>query len=117
MEFTLKFDGQEADRSLLDFYDAAQAFGAFQRTLALTTHLIVNGEIITQAPALKNATILVYPVEIGSWKTVAVVTGGVLLSAGVASRDSVLGHLLTSAYDYVISESLGFHVDYEKSLG
>ncbi|TJU89316.1 MAG: hypothetical protein E5Y12_31145 [Mesorhizobium sp.] len=47
----------------------------------------------------------------------AIVTGTVLLSAGVASKDSVLGHLLTSAYDYVISESLGFHVDYEKSLG
>lgn len=37
MEFTLQFEGNEADRSLLDFYDAAQAFGAFQRTLALTT--------------------------------------------------------------------------------
>jgi len=117
MEFTLEFDGNEADRNLLDFYDAAQAFGGFQRSLALTTHLIVNGEIITQAPALKNATILVRAPEVGSWKTVAVVSGTILLSSGVASRDSVLGHLLTSAYDYVISESLGFHVDFEKSLG
>ncbi|TIW20100.1 MAG: hypothetical protein E5V65_09020 [Mesorhizobium sp.] len=117
MEFTLEFDGNEADRNLLDFYDAAQAFGGFQRSLALTTHLIVNGEIITQAPALKNAAILVRPPEVGSWKAVAVVTGTILLSGGVASKDSVLGHLLTSAYDYVISESLGFHVDFEKSLG
>lgn len=117
MEFTLEFEGNEADRNLLDFYDAAQAFGGFQRSLALTTHLIVNGEIITQAPSLKNATIFVRPPEDGSWKTVAVVTGTLLLSGGVASRDSVFGHLLTSAYDYVISESLGFHVDFEKSLG
>ncbi|MDG4884331.1 hypothetical protein [Mesorhizobium sp. WSM4884] len=117
MEFTLEFDGNEADRNLLDFYDAAQAFGGFQRSLALTTHLVVNGEIITQAPALKNAVILVRPPENGSWKTIAVVAGTVLLSGGVASKDSVLGHLLTSAYDYVISESLGFHVDFDKSLG
>ncbi|WP_141700881.1 hypothetical protein [Mesorhizobium sp. SEMIA 3007] len=117
MEFTLQFEGNEADRNLLDFYDAAQAFAAFQRTLALTTHLVVNGEIITQAPSLKNAVILSLPPEPGSWRAVAIVTGTVLLSAGVASKDSVLGHLLTSAYDYVISESLGFHVDYEKSLG
>jgi hypothetical protein len=117
MEFSLQFEGNAADRNQLDFYDAAQAFSAFQRTLALTTHLIVNGEIITQAPALKNAYILTYPPEQGSWKAVASVVGGVLLAAGVASKDSVLGHLLTSAYDYAISESLGFHVDFDKSLG
>jgi hypothetical protein len=116
LEFTLQFDGGEADRNRLDFYDAAQAFSAFQRTLALTTHLILNGEIITQAPSLKNATILVIPPIEGSWKAVAFVTGSVLLSASMASRDSVLGHLFTSVYDYVISESLGFHVDFEKSL-
>lgn len=116
MEFTLSFEGNEADNNLLDFYDAAQAMAGFQRSLALTTHLIINGEIITQAPSLKNAEILVYPPEAGSWRAVAIV-GGVLLTAGVASKDSVVGHLLTSAYDYVISESLGFHVDFDKSLG
>lgn len=36
---------------------------------------------------------------------------------GTAQGNSVLGHLLFSMYDYVISESLGFHVDYGKSLG
>jgi hypothetical protein len=117
MEFTLEFEGNEADNSRLDFYDAAEAFSGFQRSLALTTHLVINGEIITQAPALKNASILVAAPLAGSWKTVATVLGTVLLTAGVASKDSVLGHLLYSAYDYVISESLGFHVDYDRSLG
>lgn len=117
MEFTLQFDGSDADRSRLDFYDAARAFSAFQRTLALTTHLVVNGEIITQAPALRNATLLTAPPTEGSWKAVALITGSIFLSAGVASRDSVIGHIATSVYDYVISESLGFHIDFEKSLG
>jgi hypothetical protein len=116
-EFTLSFEGASADRHLLDYYDAAVAFSGFQRTLALTAHLVLNGEIITQAPSLKGARILSYPVEAGSWKSVAVVTGTLLLSGGIASKDSALGFLFTSALDYVINESLGFHVDYEKSLG
>jgi len=29
----------------------------------------------------------------------------------------VIGNLISSAYDYVISETLGFHVDYNKTLG
>jgi hypothetical protein len=117
LEFTLSFEGSSADQHLLDFYDAAVAFSGFQRTLALTAHLVLNGEIITQAPSLKGARILSYPVEVGSWKSVAVVTGTLLLAGGVASKDSALGYLFTSALDYVISESLGFHVDYDKSLG
>lgn len=31
--------------------------------------------------------------------------------------DTPLGHVIHSVYDYVVSESLGFHVDYDKSLG
>ncbi|UIK03514.1 hypothetical protein [Neorhizobium galegae] len=117
LEFTLSFEGASADNNLLDFYDAAAAFSAFQRTLALTAHLVINGEIITQAPSLKGAQILSYPVEQGSWKAVAVVAGTLLLSGGVASRDSVLGHIFTSTYDYVLNEALGFHVDFDKTLG
>jgi hypothetical protein len=36
---------------------------------------------------------------------------------GTAPKDTPLGNLVYSAYDYVISESLGFHVYYEKFLG
>ncbi|WP_036263922.1 hypothetical protein [Mesorhizobium sp. WSM2561] len=36
---------------------------------------------------------------------------------GTAPRDTVLGNLVTSAYDYVINETLGFHVDFETTLG
>ncbi len=117
LEITLSFEGSSADSHLLDFYDAATAFSAFQRTLALTTHLVLNGEIITQAPSLRGAQILSNPPEDGSWKAVAYIAGTLLLSGSVASRDSVLGHIFTSTYDYVLNESLGFHVDFEKTLG
>jgi len=36
---------------------------------------------------------------------------------GTLQNNSPLGHLVYSLYDYVVSESLGFHVDFNKSLG
>lgn len=111
----LKFDGRLAENHVLDFYDAARAMTGFQRSLALTTHLVMNGEIITQAPSLKNAEILVTTPDAGSWELVASIVG-VAWIAGTASKDTPLGHLLYSVYDYVVANTLGFHVNYERSL-
>lgn len=117
--FTLSFEGNDAENHELDFYDAAHAMLGFQRSLAITTHLVLNGEVITQAPSLKGARIIAVPPEEGSWKIPALITaitvGGYNL--GTADKDTPLGNLVHSAYDYVISETMGFHVDYDKSLG
>jgi hypothetical protein len=116
---SLSYSGLLADRSEIDFYDVSQALVGFQRSLALTTHLILNDEIIVQAPSLKGAQILAFPTEQGSWKfAAAIITAGTIAyQLGTAPRDTPLGHLVSSAYDYVISESLGFHVDYTKTIG
>lgn len=114
--FTLQFTGGDAEKSRIDLYDVAQALVGFQRSLALTTHLVLNGEIITQAPSLEGARVLARPPEDGSWKMAAVVLAGAY-AVTTAPKDTPLGHVIRSAYDYVVSESLGFHVDYEKSLG
>jgi hypothetical protein len=114
-EVKLKFDGRLAENHVLNFYDAARAMTGFQRSLALTTHLVMNGEIITQAPSLKNAEILVTTPAAGSWELIASVVGAAWI-AGTASKDTPLGHLLYSVYDYIVANTLGFHVDYEKSL-
>lgn len=116
---TLQYDGAEADEHIVDMYDVSQALLAFQRSLALTTHLVLNGEIITQAPSLKGARIYSMPPEAGSWKTTAVIAalGTGIYSIGTVQNNTPLGHLIFSLYDYVISESLGVHVDYNKSLG
>lgn len=119
VKFSLSFKGNFADANLIDFYDAAEALTGLQRSLALTTHLVLNGEIITQAPALKGAEILIKSPEAGSWKVIAIVG---LISSGIhtlatAPRDTILGHLAVSAYDYVIKETLGFHVDFDSTLG
>jgi|GEM_PF-654181 len=125
IEFELSYAGNDADNHELDFYDAAEALIGFQRSLALTTHLILNGEIITQAPSLKGAEIMVRPPKTGSWTILAFIswTGivggglGALYKLGTAPRGTPLGNLVSSVYDYLISESLGFHVDYDKTLG
>lgn len=111
----LKYQGSAAENHELDFYDASRALAGFQRSLALTTHLVVNGEIITQAPSLKNARILLNTPRPGSWEVVAMVVGG-LWATGTASKDTPFGHLLYSVYDYIITQTLGFPVDYNKSL-
>jgi hypothetical protein len=117
--FTLSYHGNETERNAIDLYDVSQALIGFQRSLALTTHLALNDEVITQAPSLKGARILAVPPEPGSWKITAWVLAGAtgLYNLGAAESNSPLGHLMFSLYDYVISESLGFHVDYDKSLG
>jgi hypothetical protein len=117
--FELAYSGFDADKHVINFYDVAEALLGFQRSLALTVHLVLNDEVITHAPSLKDATILALPPERGSWKFLARVSliGTAIYALGVAPRDSVIGNLVTSAYDYVISETLGFHVDFDETLG
>lgn len=119
LRFTLSFSGNDADRNEIDLYDVSQALIGFQRSLALTTHLVINDQIITQAPSLKGANIFAIPPEEGSWKMTAVlgIAATTFATIGTAPRDTVIGHLVYSAYDYVVNETLGFHVNYEKSLG
>lgn len=119
IDITLSYSGRLSDNNEIDLYDVSQAMIGFQRSLALTTHLILNNEIITQAPSLKGARIFSTPPEAGSWKVVATIAtiGAGIYQAGTAPKDTPIGHLVRSGYDYVISESLGFHVDYDKSLG
>jgi hypothetical protein len=116
VHFTLSYDGDLATRHEIDFYDVAHALEGFQRSLALTVHVIINGEVITQAPSLRGAQILALSSDGGSWKFVVAIVGS-LFALGQAPQNSVVGHLMTSAYDYVISEALGFHVDFTKTLG
>lgn len=117
--FELGFYGGETDEAEIDLYDVSVALAGFNRSLALTTHLILNGEIIVQAPGLQGAQIRAsLPVE-GSWKLPIYLTisATALYNLGTAPKDTPLGHLIYSGYDYVVKQSLGFHVDYDDSLG
>lgn len=119
MEIKLTYEGNLADSHQIDFYDLAQAMVGFQRSLAITTHLVINGRIITQAPALKGARILSTAPRPGSVEILAglgLVAGGIY-AVGTAPKDTVIGHLVFSLYDYAIKRLTGNHVDFDKSLG
>lgn len=116
MLFTLSYAGARSDEHLIDLYDVSQALIGFQRSLALTTHLLLNDQIITQSPSLRGAKIYAAAPESGSWKLTTVISTA-LFTLGTAQGNSPVGHLLFSLYDYVISASLGINVDYNKSLG
>jgi len=116
IEFELIFDGGRADEGLLEFYDASHALVGFQRSLALTTHLVLHGEIITQAPFAQGFEIYIPAVQQGSWKSKAIVAlsaASMVLSAG---KDSPLGQIVTSVYDAALYNVMGFHVDYDETL-
>lgn len=116
ISFTLSYTGSTANDRKIDLYDVGQALVGFHKSLALTTHLILNGEVITQAPSLKGAYIRALPPEEGSWKMKVAV--GIIGGALIAPKDSLGGHLIYSAYDYVISLALGINnVTYDKPLG
>lgn len=117
LEFTFSFTGNDSNASEIDLYDVSQALIGFQRSVALTTHLVLNDEIITQSPSLKGAKIYALPPETGSWKLTAAIVLTGAYNVATAPNNTPLGHLVYSLYDYVICESLGFHVDYNKSLG
>lgn len=117
-DISLRFSGNDAEQGNIEFYDLTKALMGFQRSLAITTHLVLTGEVIVQAPSLKAAKIFVHPPEEGSWEiTASILVGAFTVGPLFASRDSVMGHLTHSAYDYVISKSLGFRPDFDKTLG
>jgi hypothetical protein len=120
VKFTLSFYGSDTEQHLIDLYDVSQALIGFQRSLALTSHLVINDEIITQAPSLKGAKIFALPAKEGSWEIIGLVIAGIATAGyklGTAPKNTPLGHLIFSLYDYMVKESLGVHVDFDKSLG
>lgn len=119
LDFELSFEGSTSDEHIIDLYDVSEALKGFHRTLALTSHLVLNGEVIGKAPFVKNLEIYSHPSEEGSWKMLASLTiaGHFFVEGMTAPQNTNLGHIFYSAYDYVIKESLGFEVDYNKSLG
>lgn len=114
----LKYDGADAEHSEISLYDLSQALYGFERSLALTTHLVLNNEVITQATALRGAQIIARPPKEGSFSILAAIglfaVGG--YKVATLKKDNPLGHLVFSAYDYVVHKVTGQALDYEKSI-
>lgn len=115
---TLSFHGNLAERNEIQFYDVAQALWGFERTVALTTHLLLNGNVITQSPSAKGFSLIAGTPEEGSWKwPITLAVGSTIGAFGLAPPDSLFGWLAFSAVDYVVQETLGFEPNFEETLG
>ena len=119
--FELSYSGSNADEHVLQFYDIARALPGFERTISLTTHLLLHDQIRTQSPSTKGFYILAIPPEAGSWKIkvgMALGTLGAGVGAfGLAPPDTMFGWLAKSAVEYVVEETLGFSPNYDETLG
>lgn len=119
-QLDLKFTGSWADQNAIDFYDVSHAMQGFERVVSLTTHLLINGEVLTQSPSAKGFRLVALPPEEGSWKLTIALTGmmGSSIHAfGTAAPDTAFGWLAKSAVEYVIQETLGFTPNYDETLG
>lgn len=116
--FELRFDGGLATKGQLQFYDLAHALWGFERTISITTHLLLNGKVITQSTAAEGFYLTVLPPEEGSWKIKTVLgLGSVIGAFGLAPPDTQFGWLAKSAVEYIIQETLGFTPNFEETLG
>src|ERR1700709_1118781 len=95
ISISISYSGRSADNNALDLYDAGQALVGFHRSLALTAHLVLNNQIITQATALKGAQILSMPPQSGSWTSTAVIVIGGLWAISSVTKDSPIGNLIS----------------------
>lgn len=118
--FDLKFNGKWADQHAVEFYDVSHAMAGFERVVSLTTHLLINGKVITQSPSAKGFKLVALPPEEGSWKlTVGLVgaMGPTIMAFGTAAPDTAFGWLTKSAVEYVVQETLGFTPNFDETLG
>ena len=113
----LGFHGKLAALHRLDLYDSAKAMLGMHRVIAITSHAVMHGEIITQAPRIRGARVDCVAPREGSWTVDAQLIGlviagssvlnavmGTMVGVGAAKRDSVLGWLTFSALDYLIRD-------------
>ncbi len=116
VNFKLRYTGEESEHGIANFYDVAQAMVGFQRSLALTTHLLLNDKVIVQAPSLRGAEIFVHPPQKGSFLVEATVLIGATGWLLTRPTDTPLGHAVSSAYDFLLRSTLGVSVNYDESL-
>jgi hypothetical protein len=83
-EYKLRFvyTGGDAEDNRLDLYDGAVSLQGIARSLAITTHAFINGEVRTRADIAHGASLYLYPSRRGSfvleaavWMTAAVASG------------------------------------------
>lgn len=98
----VKYNFEQSIQSLAA-YDAALALLGTSRSLAIATHLYVNGKVITQAPALKNANIEIKPIRSGSLEFPL----DILIPSAINVRDGVAAAIFWDFVKFLYARTLG----------
>ena len=119
--FEVKFaGGLEAQNSELNLYDLSVALRGIHRSFTIIGNYIATDQIITRVPDAKGINILSYPAEEGSFLVrlaIVFTIAGVFLEKAVTQpRDTVLGNLTWSCYEYVIHKATGLKVSYDTTI-
>lgn len=115
--FKARFDGgSEAKHHQVNLYDLSVSLRGIHRTFTIIGNFIQTDEIITRVPDAKGISILTQPIEKGSIALSISIAFSAAIYAMSQSKESVLGHLTWSCYDYLVKKATGKHVDPDKSL-
>lgn len=106
--------GVDTKNSVIDLYDLSTALYGLHRSLAITTHFVIHNEIITKAPYAKDLKILTKPAKSGSYEIVGMVlvAGAAIYKFGTAPRDTPIGHIAATVYEWAVAICTGKTVDY-----
>lgn len=77
--------------STLAAYDAAQALYGIARSLSITTHYVLNGRVIKQAPSLLHAQVMVAPPRAGSFEFIVPIVDLLTSKEVIAGTISTVG--------------------------
>lgn len=93
----VRYEGGLADQNALPGYDGVTSIDGITRAVHIATHAYMTGEVVTRAPALKRATILLKPARQGSF----IFDLLVLMEANPATTSAAVALSAAPFYDFL----------------
>jgi len=93
----ISYEGGLADENALPGYDGVTSIDGITRAIHIATHAYMNAEVVTRAPALKNASIILKPARQGSFIFDLIV----LMEANPATTSALVGLSAAPFYDFL----------------
>ena len=115
--FAVKFDGGlEAKNHQMNLYDLSVALKGIHRSFTIIGNFIQTDQIITRVPDAKDISVVTTPLHKGSLLIYVTLILSGAVYVGSLTKQSVLGHLTWSCYDYLVKKMTGRGVDPDKSI-
>lgn len=112
----LKYEGGDANDNRLNFYDGAQSLFGIAKSIQISTHFLINLEIIKRSTALSGASVYILPSKKGSFEQfIQIVFENQEFIKSVGTN--IFSNYVGDYFKYSLSKSLGISKnDDEKTL-